>query len=66
MFLHLDENVINIFDGEITEHQEEWNFFDDIEHLDSTDYQSYQVLKTAEDWKNDFLYCNKALLALLK
>lgn len=55
MFLYLENNKLAIFEGEINDDQESWNYFDDLEdELPIKHYEVYTVEKTAADWKNDY------------
>lgn len=62
-----DENKMNIWNGEIHEYEEEWNFFDDLDdEILILNYSKYNAPKTAQDWKNDYTKLEKRYYSLLE
>lgn len=55
MFLEVDNNYLNIWEGEISDYEEYWGSFDDLEdELPLLKYEKYTELKNAIDWKTDY------------
>ncbi|WP_433763399.1 hypothetical protein [Flavobacterium ginsenosidimutans] len=64
--ISIDKNKMNIWNGDIHEYEEEWNFFDDLDdEISITNYLKYNVPKTAQDWKKDYMKLEKRYYSLL-
>ncbi|WP_431244993.1 hypothetical protein ACQ9BO_12825 [Flavobacterium sp. P21] len=62
-----DKNKMNIWKGEIYEDEEEWSLFDDIDdEILILNYSKYNVPKTVQDWKNDYMKLEKRYYSLLQ
>ena len=62
----IDKNQMNIWNGDIHEYEEEWNFFDDLDdEISITNYSKYSVPKTIQDWKTDYMKLEKRYYSLL-
>ena len=59
MFLKLEDDKINIWEGEINGYEEYWITFDDIEEIKHLNYKVYQEKKSAEDWKAEYMKLSK-------
>jgi hypothetical protein len=59
MFLQLEDDKINIWEGEISEYEQYWGTFDEIEDFKHTNYRVYQQEKSAEDWKTEYMKLRK-------
>lgn len=66
MFLQKDKNKINIWEGEISDYEEFWGTFDDIEEIEYKDYKFFTIEKSAEDWKRDYENLRKRYYSLYK
>lgn len=66
MFLQKEANKINIGEGEISDYEEYWGTFDDIEEIEYKDYKSFTIEKSAEDWKRDYENLRKRYYSLYK
>ncbi|MCL5130553.1 hypothetical protein [Algibacter sp. L4_22] len=64
MFLQLENDKINIWEGEISEFQEYWGTFDEIEEIEHISYELYTLEKNADDWKSDYEKLRKNYHAL--
>ncbi|WP_343705957.1 hypothetical protein [Flavobacterium sp.] len=64
--ISIDKNKMNIWNGDIHEYEEEWNFFDDLDdEISITNYLKYNVPKTVQDWKTDYMKLEKRYYSLL-
>lgn len=64
MFLEVEGNTINIWEGEISDYQEYWGAFDDLDNIEYTTYEFYTVEKTADDWQKDYEKLRKRYYSL--
>ncbi len=62
----VDDNKMNIWNGEIHECEEEWSFFDDLDdEFSIVNYLKYNVPKTVQDWKADYMKLENRYYSLL-
>lgn len=62
----IDENKMNIWNDDIYEYEEEWNFFDDLDdEFSIANYSKYNIPKTVQDWKTDYMKLEKRYYSLL-
>ena len=66
MFLQKDINKINIWEGEISDYEEYWGTFDDIEEIEYKNYEFYTVEKSSDDWKRDYENLRERYYSLYK
>ncbi|MTH14544.1 hypothetical protein [Flavobacterium sp. LC2016-01] len=65
-FLTVENNSVNFWKGEITEYEEEWGCFDDIDHeILILNFSKYNVPKNVQDWKNDYMKLEKRYFSIL-
>lgn len=64
-FIEIDNDKMKIWQGEISECEEEWESFDDLDdEILFLNYKKYNVEKTSEDWKNDYENLRKRYYSL--
>ncbi|SFN61634.1 hypothetical protein SAMN05444143_1422 [Flavobacterium succinicans] len=66
-FIEFDNGKINIWEGEISDNEECWGTFDDLEdEILIINYKKYNVQKSSQDWKNDYENLRKRYYSLYK
>jgi hypothetical protein len=65
-FITVENNFISLWRGEITDYEEQWNYFDDLDdEILILNYKKYNVEKTMQDWKTDYMKLEKRYYSLL-
>ncbi|WP_316634663.1 hypothetical protein [uncultured Flavobacterium sp.] len=66
-FIVVSNDKINIYKGEISNYEEEWGLFDDLDNdILILNYKKYKIQKSSEDWKNDYESLQKRYYLLYK
>ena len=64
-FIEQDNDRINIWEGEISDYEESWGTFDDLEdEILIVNHKKYNIQKSAQDWKNDYENLRKRYYSL--
>lgn len=65
VLIAFNENKMNIWSGEIHQYEEEWSFFDDLDdEILIFNFSKYNVLKSVQDWKNDYMKLEEILFVI--
>ncbi|WEK71570.1 MAG: hypothetical protein P0Y62_08385 [Candidatus Chryseobacterium colombiense] len=55
MFLQLNDDAVNFWEGEVTDFKEYWGTFDDLEeNIPIVHHKKYTAPKSSDDWKRDY------------
>ncbi|SNR36705.1 hypothetical protein [Flavobacterium sp. ov086] len=67
LFIVENDVKINFYKGEISEYDEEWGLFDDLDdEILILNYKKYNIQKSLQDWKNDYESLQKRYYSLYK